>query len=106
LLFLKPGKYVRISIRDYGRGLQTEHLNKIFDPYFASKKQGSGLELATAYSIVRKHEGQIRVESVSGQGTVFHVYLPAAEMAVVAERSKPVKSGSFSGSGRVLVMDD
>jgi PAS domain S-box-containing protein len=106
LLLLKPGNYVRVSIRDFGAGLQPEHLTKIFEPYFGVKKQGSGLELATAYSIVRKHDGQIRVESISGQGTVFHVYLPA--MLDAPRPAAPAQRSLFSHNGprRILVMDD
>ena len=106
LLFLKPGRYVRVSIRDYGAGIRQENLPRIFEPYFGPKKQGHGLELATAYSIVRKHEGQIRVESIAGQGTVFHVYLPAADapVALPAPRPRAVRPGV--GPRRVLVMDD
>jgi PAS domain S-box-containing protein len=105
LLLLRPGKYLRISIRDYGTGIQSENLTKIFDPYFGGKKQGSGLELATAYSIVRKHEGQIRVESISGHGTVFHIYLPATEAALAARRATPQREIQFQPR-RILVMDD
>jgi PAS domain S-box-containing protein len=106
LLFLKQGRYVRVSIRDYGAGIQQENLTKIFEPYFGPKKQGSGLELATAYSIVRKHEGQIRVESIAGQGTVFHIYLPAVEVpvAVPLPPVRVLRPGSVPR--RVLVMDD
>ncbi len=106
LLFLKPGRYVRVSIRDYGAGIQQESLPRIFDPYFGPKKQGHGLELATAYSIVRKHEGQIRVESIAGQGTVFHVYLPAAEAPVALPAPRPRALRPEAGPRRVLVMDD
>ena len=106
LLFLKPGRYVRVSIRDYGAGLQQENLAKIFEPYFGPKKQGHGLELATAYSIVRKHEGQIRVESIAGQGTVFHVYLPAVLAPVALPAPRPRALRPVVASRRVLVMDD
>ena len=108
LLFLKPGRYVRVSIRDYGTGIQPENLAKIFEPYFGGKKQGNGLELATSYSIVRKHDGQIRVESIAGQGTVFHVYLPAVAGSSSDETGA---KGEFLRATqnlphRVLVMDD
>jgi PAS domain S-box-containing protein len=106
LLFLKPGRYVRVSIRDYGAGIQQENLTKIFEPYFGPKKQGSGLELATAYSIVRKHEGQIRVESIAEQGTVFHVYLPAAPVSEPATPKELRPRLPRVLPRRVLVMDD
>lgn len=107
LLLVNPGRYVRISIRDYGAGVETEHLPKIFDPYFGGRRSGNGLELATAYSIVRKHDGQIRVESISGQGTVFHIYLPAAAPEAPAAPRPVRRAKKRSRVGRrVLVMDD
>jgi len=102
---LRPGKYIKISIKDYGVGINPENLPRIFDPYFSTKKQGSGLGLATAHSVIRKHEGQIKVESTVGVGTTFHIHLPACfkvDMPLAADRNQP----QFAGSGRILVMDD
>jgi len=101
---LKEGEYVRISIRDKGIGMPREHLPKIFDPYFTTKQKGSGLGLATSYSIIKKHEGHIAAESEMGAGTTFHLYLPAS-----MQRTTPAGSDDetlFRGTGRVLVMDD
>jgi len=101
---LKPGNYVRVSVMDQGIGIPQEHLPKIFDPYFTTKQKGSGLGLATTYSIIKRHEGHIIVLSSLGKGTRFTFYLPAsATMPVpVDERSE----GILQGSGRILVMDD
>jgi signal transduction histidine kinase len=77
-LQLKEGRYVKISIRDHGQGIPEEHLSKIFDPYFTTKESRRGLGLAVSYSIIRNHEGLIRVESRKGQFSVFHILLPAA----------------------------
>src|SRR6185503_16679731 len=66
---------VRISISDYGCGIAADVLPLIFDPYFTTKRSGSGLGLATAYAIVSKHGGRLSVESTSGQGSVFIVDL-------------------------------
>lgn len=74
---LRAGDYVRLSIRDGGIGIPKEHLAKIFDPYFSTKQKGSGLGLAMSYSIVTKHGGHIHVESETGKGTTFQIYLPA-----------------------------
>lgn len=96
--------YVKVSIADTGPGIPKHHLRTIFDPYFTTKQKGSGLGLTTAYSVVRRHEGAITVESQEGVGAVFHVYLPAADgttAAPIAERREPV-----AGKGKVLVMDD
>lgn len=75
---LKAGKYVKISFQDEGVGIPEKHLQDIFYPYFTTKEKGSGLGLATCYSIINKHGGHITVESRVGTGTTFHVYLPAS----------------------------
>jgi two-component system cell cycle sensor histidine kinase/response regulator CckA len=101
---LKEGRYVRITIEDHGTGIADEHIHKIFDPYFTTKEHGSGLGLATVYSIVKNHDGFVGVESKEGVGTSFFVYLPTSENDVpqVADRQPDAQSGS----GRILVMDD
>ncbi|NIM77879.1 MAG: tetratricopeptide repeat protein [Candidatus Aminicenantes bacterium] len=78
---LKEGEYVKISIKDKGKGIPANQLEKIFDPYFSTKnqvtKKGLGLGLAICYSIIKKHEGHISVGSEVGSGTTVNVYLPA-----------------------------
>jgi CheY-like chemotaxis protein len=102
---LRPGNYIKITIRDSGIGIAKEHLLRIFDPFFTTKQQGSGLGLATAYSIVKKHEGYIAVESELGRGTAFHIFLPAVVLShVAAEDTKEERL--VKGSGRILVLDD
>ncbi|HZL45686.1 MAG TPA: ATP-binding protein [Opitutaceae bacterium] len=78
---LAPGRYVKLTIADHGPGIPPEALQQIFDPYFTTKKGGSGLGLATVHSIVKKHLGHVSTESVMGQGTTFRIWLPAAESA-------------------------
>ena len=95
---------VRLSVRDQGIGIPEEHLERIFDPYFTTKPGGTGLGLATSYSIVRNHGGTLTVESRQGAGATFHVLLPAAKGAVVPARG--VDDVAVGGRGRVLVMDD
>jgi len=99
---LKPGRYIRISITDHGAGIAEKHLSNIFDPYFTTKQEGSGLGLATTYSIIRKHDGQITVESKLGEGTTFHIYLPASDKIVPEKEEVRL----IKGRGRILVMDD
>ena len=101
---LTPGRYVRVSVADHGIGIKPEHLSKIFDPYFTTKETGNGLGLATSYSIIKKHDGLITVESTPGVGTAFHVFLPASHKAVPPP--PPPTSEPVSGHGRILVMDD
>ena len=101
---LKEGRYVRISIEDQGSGISDAHIHKIFDPYFTTKEHGSGLGLATVYSIIKNHDGFIGVESKEGAGTVFCLYLPSSEVGL--PQPEESKAGTPAGSGKVLVMDD
>ena len=102
---LREGKYVIVSIKDHGIGILPEHLSRVFDPYFTTKQRGSGLGLATSYSIVKKHQGTITVESEPGEGSTFRIYLPASENKVT--RQQAGKSSELpKGQGRILVMDD
>ncbi len=101
---LPKGKYVKISISDKGQGIPPELLPKIFDPYFTTKPHGSGLGLATSYSIVAKHGGLLTVESELGVGTTFHFYLPASSDKVNHAVCKALPVEAVHSS--VLVMDD
>ena len=85
-LSFMAGKYIKISVEDHGVGIPEKHIQKIFDPYFTTKGKGSGLGLATAYSIVKKHEGNISVESKDGIGTTFYVYLPVSNKKISIKR--------------------
>ncbi len=102
---LNPGDYIKISVADKGIGIPEGSLKKIFDPYFTSKDKGSGLGLATCYSIMKRHDGHITVESSPGAGATFFLYLPSEDIqsipAVADSNQAPVH-----GSGRILVMDD
>jgi two-component system cell cycle sensor histidine kinase/response regulator CckA len=102
---LAPGPYVRISVADQGCGIPPENLGRIFDPYFTTKKTGTGLGLSSLYSIVKKHSGDVTVSSRVGEGTIFQVYLPASPGGRL-EEEKPRIPSSFSGGGYVIVMDD
>lgn len=101
---LAGGAYVEFEVRDNGMGIKPEHVEKIFDPFFTTKKHGTGLGLATVLSIVRKHGGQIGLDTQVGVGTAFTVYLPKADKPpeVQARRSAALRFGT----GRVLFMDD
>ncbi len=103
--FITEGKkYIKIRIKDKGRGIPEDSLTKIFDPYYTTKQKGSGLGLASAYSIIKKHKGYITVESERGQGATFKIYLPASEKS--ATLPEYMKEKVFMGSGKILVMDD
>ncbi len=101
---LSGSHYVKVSVQDQGPGIPPEHLTRIFDPFFTTKHKGRGLGLATAYSVVRKHDGLIEVESKLEQGSIFHVYLPTSARALPTD-SQP-QGKWLTGQGRVLVMDD
>ncbi len=127
---LVPGCYLRLAIRDFGSGISAAALPHIFEPYFTTKSQGSGLGLATVHSIVKRHGGIIDVDSMVGRGTCFRIWLPAMRGAGVASAlaAPAVKNGAElpaangavvrapteraaparveSGAQRVLVMDD
>jgi PAS domain S-box-containing protein len=98
------GDLVEISIRDQGIGIPAEHMTRVFDPYFTTKEKGSGLGLATSYSIVKNHGGLVRVQSEVGKGTTFFIYLPASD-AKGEETDRPAIAAT-TRKGRILVMDD
>jgi PAS domain S-box-containing protein len=100
---IQQEKCVEISVADNGVGIHAKHLNKIFDPYFTTKANGTGLGLATTHSIVQQHGGHITVESELGIGTTFHIFLPASKDKVSGEASKQKSAGRHQ---RVLVLDD
>lgn len=102
---LKSGEYIRISIKDQGIGISEEFLQRIFDPYWTTKKIGSGLGLATSYSIIKNHDGYIDVESQLRAGTTFYIYLPALSEMVLAKKEEQIYE-PIMGKGNILVMDD
>jgi PAS domain S-box-containing protein len=103
---LLPGDYIRIRIRDEGVGIPEASLKRIFDPYFTTKPKGSGLGLATTYSIVKNHNGLITVESEVHMGSTFTVYLPAARHEEPAIEPAHSNTQMIVGTGRVLIVDD
>jgi PAS domain S-box-containing protein len=104
---LVPGDYVRVRIRDEGVGIPEKYVKRIFDPYFTTKPKGNGLGLATAYSIVKNHNGLMTVESEVHVGTTFTLYLPAAlHVETPIEETPKVLIEATPGTGRVLVVDD
>lgn len=101
---IDPGKYVNITIKEYGKSIPKDQLDGLFDPYFSVEKEPGGIELAIAYSIVKKHNGYITAESVAEEGTSFYIYLPAHKK--VKEKSRKEPARVYKGKRRVLVMDD
>jgi PAS domain S-box-containing protein len=101
---LKKGNYVRIDITDSGQGIPEQYHSRIFDPYFTTKQRGSGLGLATSYSILKKHGGVVTVRSQVGAGSTFSVYLPASGRVLAPAKVEP--GDLLAGRGRILVLDD
>jgi len=101
---LSEGEYVRVTITDQGVGIPEEHLPKIFDPFFSTKERGSGLGLASAFSIMKKHGGHITVDSFVGRGTTFSLYLPASRKKQIEARGP--EGELLEAKGKILVMDD
>jgi two-component system cell cycle sensor histidine kinase/response regulator CckA len=101
---LKEGRYVKISVMDQGQGISQENLTKIFDPYFTTKRDGSGLGLSIVHSVVKNHDGHIEVESSPDEGTAFHIYLKASLKKASQQKTDP--EHIYKGSGKILLMDD
>lgn len=111
---LNPGAYVKVAIQDEGTGIPPDILDKIFDPYFTTKDAGTGLGLASTYTILQRHEGAVAVQSTIGQGTTFELFLPArVDLAIpisepVEPPSIPIESVASPAvsEGNILIMDD
>ncbi|MGD9850026.1 MAG: PAS domain-containing protein [Nitrospirales bacterium] len=100
----RHSQWVRIDIVDQGIGVSPDHLDKIFDPYFTTKATGSGLGLATSYSIMRNHGGMLLVDSQVGSGAKFSMLLPAIVGSEVTQEMVPDQF--HRGDGKILIMDD
>lgn len=103
---LEPGRYVKITVTDQGPGISAEIMDRIFDPFFTTKEKGSGLGLASCYSIISKHHGSISVQSEAGKGASFSLHLPASDQEEPAPVIGDNRMEALNGSGRILVMDD
>ena len=101
---LKEDNYIKIMVKDFGDGISKKDIHKIFDPYFTTKPKGTGLGLSTTYSIIKRHEGYITVESMLGVGTTFFVYLPVSHKRVYSH--KDLENIPCKGQGKILFMDD
>ncbi len=104
-LGLPAGRYIKITLQDEGIGIPEEHIKKIFDPYFTTKPKGSGLGLATTYSIIKSHHGVIDVISQAGEGTTFYIFLRASDRELASETIEP-REPAVHNPARVLVLDD
>lgn len=103
----RPGKYVKISVADTGVGMDEATMARIFDPFFTTKdmSRGSGLGLASAYGIIRNHEGIINVYSEKGRGSTFNIFLPASDKKVVPDEES-ADTHILKGNETVFLIDD
>ncbi len=101
---LAPGRHLKVAVSDCGQGIPPALQPKVFDPFFTTKATGTGLGLAVSYSIVKRHGGQIALESAPGVGTTVTLFLPAAPEGAVART--PRTGSEPRGRGLILVMDD
>ncbi|HKK91699.1 MAG TPA: ATP-binding protein [Desulfobacteraceae bacterium] len=104
---MQPGAYARITVSDTGSGISEKDLDKIFEPYFTTKKkgEGTGLGLSVVHGIVKSHQGHITVYSEPGKGTTFQVYLPLVRR-VSADSPEPAAKPLPTGTEHILVIDD
>ena len=106
---VKPGRYVKISVADTGVGMDKATQQRIFDPFFTTKKmgRGTGMGLASAYGIIKNHDGIIHVYSEKDKGTTFNIYLPATDAKGTAQRAESEsRSEILRGTETVLLVDD
>ena len=104
---LSKGEYIKITIKDTGKGIDKKILDKIFDPFFTTKEKGNGLGLSIVYSIIEKHNGKIFVESEKGKGTTFTIYLPAIKFDKEVEiKIKEQSKDLIKKELKILIMDD
>ncbi len=103
---IRSGKYVKLSIKDSGIGMPKDILGRICDPFFTTKEKGHGLGLSTSYSIIKRHDGYIDVESRQGKGSTFYLYLPAVTETLPPRDASADAQKKHKGSGIFVVMDD
>ena len=103
---LDGDRFVCVSIADQGSGIEPERLAGIFDPYYTTKANSSGLGLAVCYSIVQQHNGLIQVHSELGKGSRFDFYLPASSKPSWGNESDDGGQESSLAPQNILVMDD
>lgn len=108
MLDLLEGSYLKLSVSDNGQGMDSHTLSRIFEPYFTTKKagEGTGLGLAVVHGIITHYKGSIKVNSIPGEGTQFHVYLPITEQPPESQLSEKSMEELPRGNEHILFVDD
>ena len=103
---LQPGKYIQVTITDTGIGMDDETAKRVFDPFFTTKEKerGTGLGLASAYGIIKNHDGIITAESAEGKGATFKIYLPVSDKPFIDQLQ--AEQQIMTGSETILLIDD
>src|SRR5204862_7929037 len=104
---LSPGQYVVICLSDTGRGISADALGKVFEPFYTTKQEGTGLGLSQVYGFVKQSSGHVKIYSEIGKGTTLKIYLPRLEGAVeqqVENVARPARVGT--GNETILVVED
>ena len=106
-LQINPGNYALITVRDSGHGIEKEIIDRIFEPYYTTKKhgQGTGLGLSVVHGIIKSHHGKIEIESNIGEGTIFYIYLPVSDKYSVT-RDESGEVTVQKGNAKILFVDD
>lgn len=99
-------KFVKITIRDTGMGMTKDTLDHVFEPFYTTKTEGHGLGLATSYSIIKKHDGFIKVESELHKGSSFIILIPTTEKSNVIIKEEPIKVEKSQDEGIIIILDD
>jgi DNA-binding response OmpR family regulator/two-component sensor histidine kinase len=102
---IEPGRYVMLSVQDFGSGMSPEVRARIFDPFFTTKFTGRGLGLSAVHGIMRAHHGHLRLDSAPGEGTMFRLYFPIVTLAT-PDAQDVHDTPLVSGEGSILVIDD
>ncbi|HCS12487.1 MAG: hybrid sensor histidine kinase/response regulator [Zetaproteobacteria bacterium CG06_land_8_20_14_3_00_59_53] len=107
--YFKTGRYAQLSVSDNGCGIPAHHIEHIFEPFFTTKEQGkgTGLGLTMTFGAIKNHHGYIEVESIKGEGSIFHLYLPLREDNRSAVTPPQEEEKAISGNGEtILLVDD